>query len=392
MEKQPETGSNESLEIVLTVALVCVVGIIFAAAGIMYFKVPVGTQPAAGTPSATPAGTVSATVTPAPNPGSDTQVGEPVPRTTNEENMPNPVETVPSATAVTTPPTQTAVSTPTAESTITPTPEATPLSGTVSSDVRFSLAPSSGESPLPVQFTDMSANFPTEWLWDFGDGASSTQQNTYHTYTSAGVYNVTLTTTTTKGKFTSEPLAVTVTSEPAGLSSVYPVMQCIVNNGDGTVTAYFGYRNDYESAVSIPAGRNNRFSQGVADQGQPTEFQPGLHYNAATIVFSSHEIAWTLGTSSASAFLGSPACAVSPTAAFEGYPVYGKAMLQVTFSDESPGSPTSWYWTFGDGSISTEQNPQYLYKKAGNYTVTLTVKNAYGESSITKTDYVHVSE
>ncbi|WP_400190360.1 GEVED domain-containing protein [Hymenobacter sp. B81] len=45
----------------------------------------------------------------------------------------------------------------------------------------------------PVQFTDQSLNAPTSWEWDFGDGATSTQQNPVHTYTASGVYNVSLT-------------------------------------------------------------------------------------------------------------------------------------------------------------------------------------------------------
>lgn len=373
MEKKSEKGSNESLEIVLTVALVCIVGIIFAAAGIMYFKVPVGMQPSgSGTPTATisPVPT-STTVVTVPTPSGETPTSTPVPQTTNENQMPQPTMTI----------------TPTSTSTVTPTQSAL----AISQDVQFSMTATSGEAPLSVQFTDKSTNYPTAWLWDFGDGKTSSQQNTYHTYTTAGQYAVTLTTTTTAGKFSSEPKTIIVSSQPAGLSSVYPVVQCVLNNGDGTYTGYFGYRNDGASVI-IPVGRNNMFTQTAADQGQPTEFQPGLHYNAVSVVFSSHEIAWALGTSSASAFIGTTSCPLSPTATFEGYPVYGKPMLQVTFADESPGSPTSWYWTFGTGATSTEQNPQYLYQKAGNYTVTLTVKNKYGESSMTKTEYVHVSE
>lgn len=45
---------------------------------------------------------------------------------------------------------------------------------------------------LPIQFTDKSSNSPTLWNWTFGDGAYSSLQNPVHTYTSPGVYNVTL--------------------------------------------------------------------------------------------------------------------------------------------------------------------------------------------------------
>jgi len=44
-----------------------------------------------------------------------------------------------------------------------------------------------------VDFDDTSTNTPTSWNWDFGDGASSTEQNPSHTYSAAGDYAVQLT-------------------------------------------------------------------------------------------------------------------------------------------------------------------------------------------------------
>jgi len=45
---------------------------------------------------------------------------------------------------------------------------------------------------LPVDFTDQSTG-ATSWLWDFGDGTSSSEQNPSHAYTAPGNYTVTLT-------------------------------------------------------------------------------------------------------------------------------------------------------------------------------------------------------
>ncbi|MBP1929356.1 PKD repeat protein [Methanolinea mesophila] len=51
----------------------------------------------------------------------------------------------------------------------------------------------SGDAPLTVKFTDKSSGRPNSWLWDFGDGSTSSLQNPVHTYSSAGTYTVTLT-------------------------------------------------------------------------------------------------------------------------------------------------------------------------------------------------------
>ncbi len=48
----------------------------------------------------------------------------------------------------------------------------------------------SGSAPLTVQFTDTSDGTPTVWVWDFGDGFQSTDQNPVHTYTATGSYTV----------------------------------------------------------------------------------------------------------------------------------------------------------------------------------------------------------
>lgn len=63
---------------------------------------------------------------------------------------------------------------------------------------------------------------------------------------------------------------------------------------------------------------------------------------------------------------------------FSGSSNTGNTPLNVTFTDNSIGSPYAWKWDFGDGANSTQQNPTHTYSKAGNYTVTLTVSNADG--------------
>lgn len=45
---------------------------------------------------------------------------------------------------------------------------------------------------LSVAFTDTSTGSPNKWLWDFGDGFTSNDQNPTHTYAAHAVYTVTL--------------------------------------------------------------------------------------------------------------------------------------------------------------------------------------------------------
>ena len=63
----------------------------------------------------------------------------------------------------------------------------------------FSADPVVGEARLNVDFTDLSKNNPTSWLWDFGDGDTSTQQNPEHRYRDPGYYTVSLTATNAAG-------------------------------------------------------------------------------------------------------------------------------------------------------------------------------------------------
>ncbi|MCX5771877.1 MAG: S8 family serine peptidase, partial [Candidatus Hydrogenedentes bacterium] len=57
----------------------------------------------------------------------------------------------------------------------------------------FDADTTAGCAPLPVQFSDLSTGGPTSWLWEFGDGETSSEQNPGHTFTSSGIYSVCLT-------------------------------------------------------------------------------------------------------------------------------------------------------------------------------------------------------
>ena len=52
------------------------------------------------------------------------------------------------------------------------------------------------------------------------------------------------------------------------------------------------------------------------------------------------------------------------------------------FTDISANAPNSFYWTFGDGNSSTNQNPSNVYLTAGTYLVTFVAINANGSDTI----------
>jgi len=67
--------------------------------------------------------------------------------------------------------------------------------GALAPVANFSANPTTTTCSGDVQFTDLSSNSPTSWLWNFGDGQTSTSQNPFHTYAASGTYTVTLTAT-----------------------------------------------------------------------------------------------------------------------------------------------------------------------------------------------------
>lgn len=68
---------------------------------------------------------------------------------------------------------------------------------------------------------------------------------------------------------------------------------------------------------------------------------------------------------------------VAPTADFS----WSASELTVNFTDasfDSDGNVVAWSWNFGDGGVSTAQNPEHSYAAAGTYGVTLTLTDDDG--------------
>ena len=84
----------------------------------------------------------------------------------------------------------------------------------------------------------------------------------------------------------------------------------------------------------------------------------------------------------------------APVAAFTASATSIVKGSSVTFTDQSSNNPTSWSWTITGGtpSTSTSQNPTVTYNTAGTYSVSLTATNAAGSNTLTKTNYITVTE
>ena len=123
----------------------------------------------------------------------------------------------------------------------------------------------------------------------------------------------------------------------------------------------------FKAPKSDPLGKNIKLKLTVKDHG-------GLQGDAESFVYVS-------SSSNESNNL--------PEARFD-Y-VYGKKVATFTdLSEDSDGTIVSWLWDFGDGSVSTEKNPEHRYTKFGVYSVTLTVTDRGGASHSTSQD-VNVS-
>jgi PKD repeat protein len=123
----------------------------------------------------------------------------------------------------------------------------------------FNGSPQSGDAPLTVAFTDLSTNSPIDWVWTFGDGATSTEQDPIHTYSDPGVYTVTLTVANEFGSDTQTKSNYIIASTPTftfvhvaditvtrqgkknqeGVASVTVVDQDGLPVSGATVTGYF---------------------------------------------------------------------------------------------------------------------------------------------------------
>jgi PKD repeat protein len=246
----------------------------------------------------------------------------------------------------------------------------------------FTTSVASGTFPLPVTMTDTSTNTPTSWAWDFGNGTTSTVQNPLVTYTVAGTYSVTLTATNSAGTNTSAAQTITVQT-PAPVVTA-PVASFTTSVASGTFPLPVTMT---DTSTNTPTS----WAWSMGDGTTSTVQNPSVTYLTAgtktvTLVATNAGGASTL-VSKTITVTDPVVVPPAPVASFTASAISGIAPLAVTFADTSTGVPTSWLWTFGNGSSSNLQNPAAVtYTTAGTYTVKLIASNANGASApVTKT-------
>jgi hypothetical protein len=97
------------------------------------------------------------------------------------------------------------------------------------------------------------------------------------------------------------------------------VLECVADNGGGSYTARFGYKNDNTVPVSIPVGVDNRFSPEPKDRGQTDIFLPGRRYNVFQVNFDGSNLVWTLKGPDGSTRTATASATSSPCVDDQGY-------------------------------------------------------------------------
>src|SRR5665647_203821 len=241
-------------------------------------------------------------------------------------------------------------------------------------------SPKSGDTPLNVSFTDISTGEPTAWSWSFGDGTYSTQQSPVHTYSTAGTYTIALTVSNAAGAGAmTKPNYINVTASQKPVAN----FGGIPTSGDAPLNVSFSDNT---------TGEPTAWDWSFGDKTYSTQQNPKHTYSAAgnyTVTLTSSNTAGA-NTQTKTNYIVVTALQ-KPVANFWGSPKSGNVSLNVTFTDISTGSPTTWNWSFGDGKYSAQQNLVHTYSAAGNYTVALTVSNAAGAGAMTKPNYINIT-
>lgn len=227
--------------------------------------------------------------------------------------------------------------------------------------------------PKVVYFVDQSERAPTSWAWDFGDGATSTEQNPRHVYMNEGTYTVKLTAKNSFGEDTN--VKTDLITIGGGADVDFTADKTTV--GVGRIVTFTDL-----STIS-PTSWVWDFGDGSTGSGA----NPDHAYRAVGVYDVTLTASNLYQTNSRTRNMYITVQNI-PRADFAADKTRGGAPMDVQFTDKSTGAPTTWKWDFGDGASSTEQNPKHTYTTLGTYTVTLTASNENGSDTTSKTNLI----
>lgn len=200
-------------------------------------------------------------------------------------------------------------------------------------------------------------------LWDFGDGATSTEENPVHSYSGNGIFEVELTVWNACDTVTLVQEIAVALPAVAGFTVADTTSACGIVNVQFVNTSF----NTQDFQWSFPGGVP--FSS--------TDENPTISYtNSGT--YMATLIASNSNGSSNITYSFVVASKLFPVAAFSTNDLTGGTAVQFNFTG---ASAIIYSWDFGDGSPnSNEEHPVHLFPVAGTYPIRLTVINACGAS------------
>jgi len=228
-----------------------------------------------------------------------------------------------------------------------------------------------------VVFTDSStagSGVINQWLWSFGDGTTSSQQNPTHSYSTTGSKTITLTVTDTNGKSSTITKTITVQKAPSAEFTVSSVNPTLLQEVVFTDTSVAG------------SGVINSWQWNFGDGATSTEQNPTHSFSAIGVKTVTLTVTDTNGKTSTVTHELTVNDVIPPTASFTYAPTVPTVGESISFTCTTiPGSAyvNQFFWDFGDGTTSSEHNPTHTYSTAGVKTVTFTVTDANGKTSTT---------
>lgn len=252
-----------------------------------------------------------------------------------------------------------------------------------SPQAQLTATPTTGCSPLAVQFTDNS-NVGTGaialYQWAFGDGNSASGSTVNNNYIGAGDYDVTLSVTDVNGCSNVVTLQDHITVQDIG------IVDFIASTTEYCDTPFTVTFTDL-----TPPNPNLTYSWDFGDGNVSTQQNPTHTYttfgNFQVSVTVTDPISGCSKTKNKNNYIK-----IGSSLAFTYSPASGCEPSDVNFVNTTPGTSSNWSWDFGDGNSSTQENPTHTYTTDGCYFVTLTATKNGCTSTITSPSCIQIND